>query len=135
MENTHIKIQFSIILLKVMATFYISLGLILFFNPGVILSFIDGSKTELPYTIIKYAGISDLVLGCFIFESVRKKRELLFPVIYLILFSVLSIYLMLTIKANVYLSLSIYTWRFTTLTLLVVALINELSLRKENSKL
>jgi hypothetical protein len=42
---------------------------------------------------------------------------------------------MLTVKGNVYLSLSIYTWRFTTLTLLVVALINELSLRKENSKL
>jgi hypothetical protein len=122
--------SFNRTLIIVLAIFHFCLGIMLFFNPEGILVYIKGGVTTFPKTICQFTGLSNIMLGLFVYESIRNNNNLLRPIIYLLLFGIGGVYLMFTLKANVFLSVSIYTWRFVSLALLVVALINELYLKR-----
>ena len=124
-KKIHTK-EFSKVLLTVLALFHFSLGVLLLLNPDVILVYLDGDITTIPYTICKLTGVTNIILGLFIFEAVRSKIDLLRPIIYLLILNFITIYLAFTVKENVDLSLSIYTWKFITSVLLIIALILEL---------
>ena len=125
--------EFNKVLLKMLAFFHFSLGILLFLNPYVILVYMDGDITTFPYTICKFTGATNIILGLFMYEAIRSKLDLLRPIIYLLIFSFLTLYITFTVKENIQLSLSVYAWRFLTITLLIIALISELLSRKKDS--
>ena len=130
-KKIHIR-KYSRVLLKMLAIFHFSLGVLLLLNPDIILVYLDGDITTTPYTICKLTGATNIILGLFIFEAVRSKIDLLRPIIYLLLLNFLTIYLAFTVKENVHLSLSIYTWKFINSVLLIIALISELLSRSKD---
>ena len=134
MDTQQSRIQFNRILLKVLAFFYLLLGIIMFFSPDSFLVYWDKEIIDLPYTITLYGGATNIALSLFIFEVLRIKANLLRPILFLITLAAMSIFAMLSIKAEITLSIPVYTWRFSSLSLLIVALVNELSLRKTKSK-
>ena len=130
-KKIHIR-QFSKTLLIALALFHFSLGVLLLLNPDIILVYLDGDITTTPYTICKLTGATNIILGLFIFEAVRSKIDLLRPIIYVLILNFLTIYLAFTVKENIHLSLSIYTWKFITSALLIIALISELLSRSKD---
>ena len=83
-KKLHIR-QFSKVLLIALALFHFILGVLLLLNPDVILVYLDGDITTIPYTICKLTGATNIILGLFIFEVVRSKIDLLRPIIYLLI--------------------------------------------------
>ena len=101
------------------------------FIPDLFLVYLDKETCESHYTIFMCLGATNIALSLFIFEVVRIKADLLRPIIFLIILGIIAVYGMFTIKAEVVLTLPVYTWRLSSLVLLFVALINELSLEKK----
>ena len=133
MEKKIHTMKFNKILIKTLAFFHFSLGVLFFLNPDVILIYMDGNTTTFPYTIGKFTGATNIILGLFMYEAIRSKDDLLRPIIYLLIFDFLTLYIIFTVKESVHLSLSVYLWRLLTIVLLIIALISELLSRKKDS--
>ena len=133
MNDLNPKRQFNVVFLKVLACFYLFLGVIMVSIPDIFLVYWEKGLFKFPYTIYIYLGATNIALSLFIFEIVRIKADLLRPIIFLIILGVFAIYGMFTVKAGVTLTIPIYTWRLASLAILFIALVNELSL-KNNKK-
>ena len=131
MNDLNPKRQFNEVFLKVLACFYLVLGIIMVFMPELFLVYWDKEVFEFPYTNCIYLGATNIALSLFIFEVVITKANLLRPIIYLIILGIIAVYGMFTMRADVILTLPVYTWRISTLVLLFVALYNELALKKK----
>jgi len=131
MNDLNPKRQFNVVFLKILACFYLFLGIVMVLIPDLFLVYWDKETFDFPYTICVYLGATNIALSLFIFEVVRIKADLLRPIIFLIILGIIAIYGMITVKADIVLTLPVYTWRLSSLVLLFVALFNELTLSKK----
>ena len=133
MTDSHNTISFSKILLQVVAGFYLMVGIVMFFSPDSFLIYWSNEAGPFPYTASLYTGATNIALSFFILDAVYSNKALLRPIIFLIILGIMSVYAMFTISATVYLSLFVYTWRLSSLALLIVALVIELTAKKKNN--
>ena len=122
---------FNRVFLKVLACFYLFLGIIMVIMPDLFLVYWEKDTFDFPYTMWLYLGGTNIALSLFIFEVVRINADLLRPIIFLIILGVIAVYSMFTMRAEIVLTLPVYTWRLASLALLFLALFNELYLRKK----